>query len=149
MRTAGPLRLSPKFTVLDNHSEVFTVKFSPDGTLLACGCNDGAVRIYNVSTGTLSYTLNAGRPDLLPVTSLRFRPASATSKTKNVLLAVSELDARPSARVRARAHQLGSPDGGSLCRCGRHGAALACNVGQGPAHDRRAEEPAVLRGLPA
>ena len=32
-------------TLADNPSEVFVVRFSPDGKLVATGCNDGAIRV--------------------------------------------------------------------------------------------------------
>lgn len=100
-------------TLADNPSEVFVVRFSPDGKLVATGCNDGAIRVrglcvcaccmqlnprgndtwacvqvYNLKTGYV-HNLNVGVHNF-PTTALRFRPISAASKTKNVLLAVSE-----------------------------------------------------------
>lgn len=45
--------------------------------------------MYHTSTGRLAYSLKDSALDELPITSLRFRPASASSKTKNVLLSVS------------------------------------------------------------
>lgn len=47
--------------------------------------------MYNAVNGRLSYTLNVGRVggEGLPMTSLRFRPLAAASKTRNVLLAVN------------------------------------------------------------
>mmetsp|Transcript_50446 Transcript_50446/g.121434 ORF Transcript_50446/g.121434 Transcript_50446/m.121434 type:complete len:389 (-) Transcript_50446:90-1256(-) len=86
-----PKKLSSRLTITDNPSEVFIVKYSPDGRLIAAGCGDGAVRVYNSTNGRLSYTLNVGRVggEGLPMTSLRFRPPTAASKTKNVLLAVN------------------------------------------------------------
>mmetsp|Transcript_8408 Transcript_8408/g.16741 ORF Transcript_8408/g.16741 Transcript_8408/m.16741 type:complete len:369 (+) Transcript_8408:457-1563(+) len=82
-------RLVPLFTVSDNPSEVFSTRFSPDGKLLAAGCGDGTVRVYNASTGRLAYELRNGKGrEAMPVTGIRFRPLGA-SKTKNVLLAVN------------------------------------------------------------
>ena len=57
------LRLSQKkivahLDISDNPSEVFVSKFSPDGTLLAAGCGDGAVRVFDAETGRLNYNLN-------------------------------------------------------------------------------------------
>ena len=45
-------------------------------------------QVYQASTGRLAYSLKESALDEMPITSLRFRPASASSKTKNVLLAV-------------------------------------------------------------
>ena len=71
----------------DEDAEVFCVRFSPDDTLLAAGCGDGVVRVFNADSGKLCYVLerDAWRPKL-PTTCLRFRPATEVSKTKNVLL---------------------------------------------------------------
>lgn len=46
-------------------------------------------QVYQTSSGRLAYQLGVGSTDPLPITALRFRPVSASSKTKNVLLAVS------------------------------------------------------------
>ena len=73
----------------ENPSEVFSTRFSPDGKLLAAGCGDGAIRVFKTSNGALCYSLNVGKPDGMPTTSLRFRPHTSSSKTKNVLLAVN------------------------------------------------------------
>ena len=44
-------KLVPRVTISDNSSEVFCVKFSPDGKFVAAGCGDGAVRVFNSQTG--------------------------------------------------------------------------------------------------
>jgi len=84
-----PRKLVPKLTISENPSEVFVVRYSPDGKLIAAGCNDGATRVYNASNGRLQYSLNVGRKDGMPTTSVRWRPMTAASKTKNVLLTVN------------------------------------------------------------
>jgi len=82
-------RLVPLYTISDNVQEVFTSKFSPDGKLLAAGCADGVVRVYNTSNGRLAYELqNKSGSEALPVTGIKFRPVGA-AKVKNVLLAVN------------------------------------------------------------
>mmetsp|Transcript_9074 Transcript_9074/g.9125 ORF Transcript_9074/g.9125 Transcript_9074/m.9125 type:complete len:358 (-) Transcript_9074:178-1251(-) len=80
-------KLVPKVTISDNTSEVFCVRFSPDGKFLATGCGDGAIRIFNVVTGKLSYNIQGGSNTALPTTAIRFRPVTATTRTKNVFLA--------------------------------------------------------------
>jgi len=82
-------RLVPRLSIGDIPSEVFVVRFSPDGKYLAAGCGDGAIRVYMVSSGRLAYRLNEETQFQLPTTSLRFRPISAKSKTRNVLLSVN------------------------------------------------------------
>ena len=69
----------------DEDAEAFCVRFSPDDTLLACGCGDGVVRVFHTEDGRLAYKLEACASGL-PTTAVRFRPTSAASKTRNVLL---------------------------------------------------------------
>ena len=63
--------------------------FSPDSSLLAAGCGDGAIRVYNSGTGRMVYNLNPpkGGDSDMPTTAIRFRPTMTHSKTRNVLLA--------------------------------------------------------------
>ncbi|CAM9669906.1 unnamed protein product [Choristocarpus tenellus] len=79
-------RLVPGLTISENSSEVFCTRFSPDGKFLAAGCGDGAIRIFNVSTGALAYNVQTGSSKSLPITALRFRPSMMQSKTRNVLV---------------------------------------------------------------
>ena len=69
----------------DEDAEAFCVRFSPDDTLLAAGCGDGVVRVYHTEDGRIAYKLEACASGL-PTTAIRFRPTSAASKTRNVLL---------------------------------------------------------------
>ena len=69
----------------DEDAEAFCVRFSPDDTLLAAGCGDGVVRVFHTEDGRLAYKLEACASGL-PTTAVRFRPTSAASKTRNVLL---------------------------------------------------------------
>ncbi|EEY62684.1 uncharacterized protein PITG_14466 [Phytophthora infestans T30-4] len=85
-------RLAPSVTISDCASEVFCTRFSPDGKLLAAGCGDGAIRVFNVHDGKLSYTLIQPQSSYgfgLPCTAIRFRPLTSATKTKNVLLAAN------------------------------------------------------------
>lgn len=81
--------LQPKVTINSLTSEVFCVRFSPDGKFLAAGCGDGAIRVFNVQNGQMAYSLQCGSNTSLPTTSLRFRPLTSTTRTKNVLLAAN------------------------------------------------------------
>ena len=72
----------------DEDAEAFCVRFSPDDTLLAAGCGDGVVRVYHTEDGRIAYKLEACASGL-PTTAIRFRPTSAASKTRNVLLAAN------------------------------------------------------------
>jgi WD40 repeat protein len=125
-------RLQPKITISDNPSEVFCVKFSPDGKFLAAGCGDGAIRVFNAATGRLSYNLNSKLADGLPTTSLRFRPVSAASKTKNVLLAVSANGSIGHWHITSGKllHQVTEEDNQIYCVDYRSDGALFCTAGK-------------------
>jgi COMPASS component SWD3 len=86
---SSPTKLVPKVTISNNTSEVFSVRFTPDGQFVAAGCGDGAIRIFNSFTGALAYNLQGGSNVALPTTVVRFRPSSETNKTKNVLIAAN------------------------------------------------------------
>ena len=66
-------------TLGDSSTEVFCLKYDPDDKYIACGYGDGAVRIYNLEQGKLSFTLAgslalAGAIDDMPITALEWRP---------------------------------------------------------------------------
>lgn len=82
-------KLKPKITIENNSSEVFCVRFSPDGKFLAAGCGDGAIRCFNTANGNLAYNLQGGSNVALPTTSLRFRPLTTQARTKNVFIAAN------------------------------------------------------------
>lgn len=68
IQTTGPQRISqpysglrkitPKMTIGDGESQVFSMRFDDEDKYLACGYGDGMTRIYNTDTGKLSYTLS-------------------------------------------------------------------------------------------
>lgn len=75
-------------------AECFCVRFSPDDQYLAASFANGAINIYNASTGKQEFVLNHtegkdGFDGPLPTTQLRWRPHSAQSKTKSVLISVN------------------------------------------------------------
>jgi WD40 repeat protein len=98
--------ISMKDNIISNTSnrsdvpqEIFSVRFSSDGTLLATGCNDGKVRVYSGKTGgSVLQTLcpspeDDGPPQgseelsvQLPITAMRFRPGG---NSRGVLLTCS------------------------------------------------------------
>lgn len=82
-------KLAPRITVSGNTSEVFSVKFSPDGSFIAAGCGDGAIRVFSSTTGALAYNLQGGSNIALPTTCVKFRPVTATTRTKNVIIAAN------------------------------------------------------------
>lgn len=87
--TAGETnyKLMPRLTISDNTSEVFCIRFSPDGKFLAAGCGDGAIRVFSAQNGSLAYNLQGGSNVALPTTAIRFRPVTPTTRTKNVFIA--------------------------------------------------------------
>lgn len=85
----SPFKLVPRVTISHNSSEIFTVRFSPDGNFLASGCADGAIRVFNVSNGKVAYNVEGGSSVALPTTCIRFRPITSSSQTKNVFLAAN------------------------------------------------------------
>jgi COMPASS component SWD3 len=82
-------RLLARVTISDNKSEIFCVKFSPDGKFLAAGCGDGSIKIFNTGNGSLAYTIQSGSSVALPTTAIIFRPVTPTTRTKNVLVAAN------------------------------------------------------------
>jgi len=75
-------------------ADCFSVRFSPDEQYLAASFANGAIHIYNTATGKEEFVLNcaAGKEysdTALPTTQLRWRPHSAQSKTKSVLISVN------------------------------------------------------------
>lgn len=78
--------------IFDNsEKETFCVRFSPDSQYLAAAFGDGTIGIYNTITGRRGFSLSSKSASevCLPATQLRWRPTSAMSKTKNVLVAVT------------------------------------------------------------
>jgi len=79
-------------TLMDTEDEIFCLKFDPTDKYIACGCGDGAVRVFNIHTGKMAFMLaNPKKYDdfLFPITCLRWRPTSSEMKTKNILVACS------------------------------------------------------------
>ena len=79
-------------TLMDTEDEIFCCKYDPTDKYIACGCGDGAVRVFNTLTGKMAFLLaNPNKYDelLFPITCLRWRPITPDMKTKNVLVACS------------------------------------------------------------
>ena len=73
-------RVTPLIDVAEIPSEVFVTKFSPDGNMLAAGCGDGAIRVFDANTGRLNYNLNIVGQDALPTTALAFDPSEVRQR---------------------------------------------------------------------
>jgi COMPASS component SWD3 len=80
-------KITPKMTVGDGDTQVFSMRYSDDDQYLATGYGDGMTRIYNANSGKLAYTLQSFQTDDdMPVTCLAWRPTSAALKTANILV---------------------------------------------------------------
>mmetsp|Transcript_13885 Transcript_13885/g.17995 ORF Transcript_13885/g.17995 Transcript_13885/m.17995 type:complete len:361 (+) Transcript_13885:82-1164(+) len=92
-RVATSKRITPTVTISDNSSEMFAVRWSPDGNYIAAGAGDGNICVFAADTGTVAYELQQGSAAALPATSLRFRPSNDTTRTKNVLVSTNAVGA--------------------------------------------------------
>jgi len=81
--------LEPAFATEAVDSEVFSVQFNANDTLLATGCGRGTICIYNVSTHQESCRLN--RTGTSPMKEVRWRPepADAPARTRGLLVGAS------------------------------------------------------------
>jgi WD40 repeat protein len=80
---------NPKYEPI---SDCFCVRFSPDDQYVAASFANGAIHVYNAETGKQEFVLNSQDSKegyALPTTQLRWRPHSAQSKTKSVLISVN------------------------------------------------------------
>lgn len=90
-------RIRAKYTCNPGYTPVadcFCVRFSPDEQYLAASFANGAIHVYDANSGKQEFVLNsaegkAGLDSPLPTTQLRWRPHSAQSKTKSVLISVN------------------------------------------------------------
>mmetsp|Transcript_31638 Transcript_31638/g.80273 ORF Transcript_31638/g.80273 Transcript_31638/m.80273 type:complete len:365 (-) Transcript_31638:157-1251(-) len=93
----GARRIRARYTCSPGYkpvSDCFCVRFSPDDQYLAASFANGAINIYNAESGKQEFVLNhvEGKDGLnmpLPTTQLRWRPHTAQSKTKSVLISVN------------------------------------------------------------
>lgn len=94
----GGRRIRARYTCNPGYEPVadcFCVRFSPDDQYLAASFANGAINIYNAETGKQEFVLNntdsKDNPfaSPLPTTQLRWRPHTAQSKTKSVLISVN------------------------------------------------------------
>ncbi|KAJ3019584.1 UNVERIFIED_CONTAM: hypothetical protein HDU68_010596 [Siphonaria sp. JEL0065] len=79
----------PKF-IKREASEVYCVKFSPDDEYIAAALGNSMIQIYSTSSNENVRTLTAPaelEKDILPCTTVTFRPDAASFRNKNVLVA--------------------------------------------------------------
>jgi WD40 repeat protein len=95
---AGTKRIRAKYSCNPGYepaADCFCVRFSPDDEYLAASFSNGAIHVFNAETGKQEFVLNGpGESEgtlqaPLPTTQLRWRPHSAQSKTKSVLISVN------------------------------------------------------------
>lgn len=70
----------PKQTLKEPAGAVVSASYSPDGTLLATGCADGSIKIWDTATGEVKYTLRGHKK---PVKALAFAPVGALLASGN------------------------------------------------------------------
>lgn len=58
----------------DVHTEVFCVHTNSDQKMMAAGCSNGDVRVYNLAEGKLLMMANTSRKSGFPNTGLRWNP---------------------------------------------------------------------------
>jgi len=94
----GGKQIRAKYTCNPGYDPVvdcFCVRFSPDDQYLAASYSNGAIHVFDAATGKQEFVLNApgelegSLQGNLPTTQLRWRPHSAQSKTKSVLISVN------------------------------------------------------------
>ena len=62
------VKLTHKYTLGTTETQTFCVRFCPHDKYIATGCGDGTIKIYNVFTQKLSYTLNTDMEQPMPMT---------------------------------------------------------------------------------
>lgn len=74
-------------TIGDSATDAYAVRWNSDDSFIATACADNTIRLYSTSNGSFSRSLDCRlSSDILPITCLRWRPNTALSKTKNVLV---------------------------------------------------------------
>lgn len=93
---ASGRRIRAKYTCNPNSpvADCFCVRFSPDNMYLAASFANGTIHVYNTESGGQEFVLNSQegkemREQSLPTTQLRWRPYTAMTKTKSVLVSVN------------------------------------------------------------
>ena len=66
--------------------ESFTVKWSPDSSLLAVGSSTGFVHLFNESCEYIRNLNCQSGAEKMPITSVRFKPETSDSTKKNIML---------------------------------------------------------------
>ena len=55
-RNVSTKKILPAVTISDNESEIFVVRWSPDGKYVAAGAGDGSISIFDSVTGGITVT---------------------------------------------------------------------------------------------
>ena len=82
-------KLVPRITISENSSEVFCIRFSPDGKHLAAGCGDGSIRVFDASNGNVAFNVERGSNAAFPTACIRFRPVTSSNDVKNIFLSAN------------------------------------------------------------
>eukprot|EP01017_Pseudomicrothorax_dubius_P010530 TRINITY_DN13774_c0_g1_i5.p1 TRINITY_DN13774_c0_g1~~TRINITY_DN13774_c0_g1_i5.p1 ORF type:complete len:365 (-),score=62.76 TRINITY_DN13774_c0_g1_i5:167-1261(-) len=70
-------------------SEVFTARIDPEDNLIATGCSDGLIKIFDINLSKSLRSVFACIGEPIPITGLRWRPSTQINNTKNILVSCS------------------------------------------------------------
>lgn len=88
------MELSPAVSFLKSisieNANVMMARWSPDDAMIAAALTDGTISLYDFSTSSFIHSLSCKTESVpMPVTSIRWRPASSRTKARNILLATT------------------------------------------------------------
>jgi WD40 repeat protein len=66
-------------------TKVYCCKFDLEDKYIACACENGQVRVFNVNTGKMSYVIYSSRPNV-PFSYVKWRPQAPQFKTRNIFV---------------------------------------------------------------
>ena len=82
------IKIDQKFITGEPNTKIFCTKYDYEDKYLACACEIGEVRVYNVNNGKLAYTIPSTTPNV-PFSYVRWRPNNSVNKPRNVFVTVN------------------------------------------------------------
>lgn len=83
------VKVTHRYTLGSTEPAGHCVRYDPHDKYIAQACSDGSIRIFNVFTGKQSFILNTEMAQPMPMTQIRWRPATSQAVTKNVIISVN------------------------------------------------------------